>query len=334
MNMELTTENITALTLPDPIEFTAKMKAIVQFQRIVREQLVEGQDYGTFPGIDKPTLFKPGAEKIAKLLELADVYITEDKVEIWTGNGFFHYKIKAQLIHIGSGKLISEGLGECNSMESKYRYRWVSVSKLPANVDATKLVSEVRKGKGGKGEWTAYRLDNEDIFSQVNTILKMAKKRALVDAALSAGRLSQLFTQDVEDLFANKVIDSESTQPQQLEHTVGDHYCPIHNTKFFKSANMKGYAHPYYENGAKKWCNEGKQETESSAPAIEAQEESVIDMTWLKESLEKLNWADCGKWLKDKYHVSGKSVSEMVKNLIPEQQKEFAKEVEDRLAMN
>ena len=45
-----------------------------------------------------------------------------------------------------------------------------------------------------------YRLDNEDIYSQVNTILKMAKKRALVDAALSAGRLSQVFTQDIEDM--------------------------------------------------------------------------------------------------------------------------------------
>ncbi len=60
----------------------------------------------------------------------------------------------------------------------------------------------------------------------------------------------------------------------------------------------------------------------------------IIDMVWLKESLLKLNWADCGKYLKEHYHVNGKTVSEMVKNLIPEQQKEFAKEVEDRLAMN
>jgi len=44
-----------------------------------------------------------------------------------------------------------------------------------------------------------YRVPNDDIFSQVNTILKMSKKRAMVDAALSAGRLSDLFTQDMED---------------------------------------------------------------------------------------------------------------------------------------
>ena len=33
------TDNIMALTLPDPVEFKAKMQAIVEFQRIVREQL-------------------------------------------------------------------------------------------------------------------------------------------------------------------------------------------------------------------------------------------------------------------------------------------------------
>jgi hypothetical protein len=43
-------------------------------------------------------------------------------------------------------------------------------------------------------------VDNEDIFSQVNTLVKMAKKRALVDATLSAGRLSNVFTQDIEDM--------------------------------------------------------------------------------------------------------------------------------------
>ena len=37
-------------------------------------------------------------------------------------------------------------------------------------------------------------------YTLVNTILKMAKKRALVDATLSAGRLSNIFTQDIEDM--------------------------------------------------------------------------------------------------------------------------------------
>src|SRR5690606_28333663 len=37
-------------------------------------------------------------------------------------------------------------------------------------------------------------------WSLCNTVLKMAKKRALIDATLSATRSSGIFTQDVEDL--------------------------------------------------------------------------------------------------------------------------------------
>ena len=98
------------------------------------------------------------------------------------------------------GATVSEGMGECNSMESKYRWRWVGERDLPAGTDKTKLVSQERRSAKTGGHWTVYRMDNDDIYSQVNTILKMAKKRALVDAALSAGRLSDVFTQDLEDL--------------------------------------------------------------------------------------------------------------------------------------
>lgn len=59
----------------------------------------------------------------------------------------------------------------------------------------------------------------------------------------------------------------------------------------------------------------------------------AIDNVWLKESLEKLNWTTCVKWLNDKYHLNGKRVSEIVKSLTTEQQREFAQEVEDRLQM-
>ena len=41
-------------------------------------------------------------------------------------------------------------------------------------------------------------------FQVQNTILKMAKKRALVDAALNVGNLSARFTQDLEDMNVGK----------------------------------------------------------------------------------------------------------------------------------
>jgi len=213
-------QQTTALTLPDEGQFKRDIQAINRFQQVVHSTMINGLDYGVIPGTQKPTLLKPGAEKIAKLLGLSDQYEIMDKSENWQEPPFFRYLIKCKLIHVASGALISEGLGECNSMESKYRWRWVGERDLPLGTDKSKLISQERRSKTG-GHWTVYRLDNEDIYSQVNTILKMAKKRALVDAALSAGRLSDVFTQDIEDM--NIIIESEAqvvtTQQKQKSTT-------------------------------------------------------------------------------------------------------------------
>ena len=69
MTMESETQ---ALVLPEPEQFRRDIQAINQFQKIVRAELRDGVDYGVIPGTSKPTLLKPGAEKIAKLLGLAD----------------------------------------------------------------------------------------------------------------------------------------------------------------------------------------------------------------------------------------------------------------------
>jgi len=183
-----------------PDEVKRKLDAIHNFQAVIKSRLHEGHDYGVIPGTNKPTLLKPGAEKIAKLMNLRDDYEIVEKIENWEA-GFFHYVVKCLLCEISSGLLISAGLGSCNSMESKYRWRWVFEDQLSKEQEAEKetlVFKEFRNKKGGK--FRKYRLPNDDIFSQANTILKMAKKRALVDAALSAGRLSDLFTQDLEEL--------------------------------------------------------------------------------------------------------------------------------------
>jgi hypothetical protein len=43
--------------------------------------------------------------------------------------------------------------------------------------------------------------ENPDLYDMHNTVLKMAKKRAHVDAAITLGCLSEMFTQDIEDTF-------------------------------------------------------------------------------------------------------------------------------------
>lgn len=206
-------EKSNALVLPNKDKFIAGIKAVNEFQQVAHQFLIAGADWGVIPGTgNKPTLLKPGAEKIAKLLGLADTYDILDRQEDWQ-KPFFHFLVRCRLVSIQTDVVISEGLGECNSMENKYRWRWVSERDLPQGTDKTKLIKEERKSKKSGGHWFVYRLENEDIYSQVNTILKMAKKRALVDAALSAGRLSDVFTQDIEDIF--DIVKDESTEKSE-----------------------------------------------------------------------------------------------------------------------
>lgn len=204
-----------------PEEAKQKLDKIKLFQAVVQKELQEGLDYGVIPGTgDKPTLLKPGAEKITKLLNCFDSYEEMDSVERWEDkDAFFQYKIKCTLSDITTGLAISSGIGSCNSKESKYRYRWVPAWDLTPAQEAVK--DEVLCQKRGKGErkYLFYRFENDDPFSQVNTVMKQAAKRALIAAALSAGRLSNIFSQDLEDVPISKAPDEQASEPITKEQT-------------------------------------------------------------------------------------------------------------------
>lgn len=155
------------------------MKAIADFQRVVKETLQEDLDYGaSFKGSKKPSLLKPGAEKILMLLGLSSEYEVMEKIQDYQ-EGFFAYTIKCTLL---KGDIpITEGLGHCNSKERKY-----------------------------EGE-------NQDKYMLGNTCLKMAKKRAQVDAALTVGSLSNIFTQDLEDMVQFEAEELKTMTKQEAE---------------------------------------------------------------------------------------------------------------------
>lgn len=95
-----------------------QLQSIKKFQTIVNESLVEEQDYGVIPGTQKPTLLKPGAEKILMLLGLTSEYKVIDKVEDYD-EGFFVYTVEASLYK--NNQLITQGLGSANTKENRYK---------------------------------------------------------------------------------------------------------------------------------------------------------------------------------------------------------------------
>lgn len=195
MEREIMNQKMQNVDLLDGVEIgnvRNKLAQISQFQNVVKNTLKEGHDYGVIGGVTKPALLKPGAEKILMLMGLTSEYDIIEKIADYD-KGIFAYTIKCTLRK--SGMKITEGVGSCNSKEDKYRWRWVREDDLPMEVDRDTL-----KSKSDSYGHIKYRIENDDIFSQANTILKMAKKRAQVDATLTVASLSEIFTQDVEDM--------------------------------------------------------------------------------------------------------------------------------------
>ena len=160
--MEQTQNSVAIIDTVEIQQVQATMNKISQFQQVIQKTLHQGHDFGVIPGTDKPTLLKPGAEKILMMMGLRSEFEIADSTRDFE-KGFFQYQVRCRLLK--GDMVLTEGLGACNTRERKY------LKMDPYTID--------------------------------NTVLKMAKKRAMVDAALLVASLSDVFTQDIEDLDLN-----------------------------------------------------------------------------------------------------------------------------------
>ena len=196
--LELQTHNISLIDSINIEEVASIMQKINRFQAVVQQTLKENHDYGVIPGVQKPTLLKPGGEKVCMMFGINPEYEFLSTQEDYK-NEFFSYNIKCTLYK--NGMPCAQGVGSCNSKEKKYRY--INVDIPPSNYVGH---SEQFSDKYGR---IRYKIENNDTCSLVNTILKMAKKRAFIDAVLQVASLSEIFTQDVEDM--KEFIKSEQS---------------------------------------------------------------------------------------------------------------------------
>ena len=164
--------------------------------KLFNELLVQGTDYDRIPGTDKPTLLKPGAELLCKTFRLSQGKIEViDKSEDWE-SGVFSYTIGMPLIHIDSGNQIAYGIGAANSMEKKHRYR---------------------RDKDGS------QVNNPEPADLQNTLVKMASKRAFIDAVFKATNASRMFSQEMDGPggFAGEFEKASSKQVDYIKKLYG-----------------------------------------------------------------------------------------------------------------
>lgn len=157
--------------------------------------LVRNVDFGKVPTAKKPSLWKSGAEKVLMGFGLYYDTVLTDTYKDY-GSGFFYYEFTARA-YDQNGKVVRSGVGCANTAES------------------------------GNGMASG--------FNTANSAIKKAKKRAVVDLALTLASLSDAFTQDLEDEKMDKqkvelVKDNEVITSKQMK-------------RMFAIANQKGITH-------------------------------------------------------------------------------------------
>ena len=169
-------------------------QAIVNFEKldeIKKRVMKEKVDYDLIPGTQKPSLLKPGAEHLLQFFGLThDAQIT-NRVMDWD-KGFFYFEATCRVYKNypdGTNIQLSSCTGSANSKEKRYR--------------------------------------NQDVFTIVNTLQKMAIKRALVGATLQATGTSSFFTQDVEDFDPQPRQSDNNQQRYQQKHQPAKQHPPL-----------------------------------------------------------------------------------------------------------
>jgi len=142
---------------------------INDIEAVVAKYLKAGRDYDRLPNTSKPTLLKSGAEILAGVFGFRTTAKVINRIENYEKQ-FVLYEVCVTVVD-KEGNIVAEGLGSCNSRERKYF--------------------------------------KSDFATILNTVLKIAKKRAYVDAVLTATHASKVFTQDIEDIVNLQLVKSD-----------------------------------------------------------------------------------------------------------------------------
>jgi len=194
-----------AVVKSSPLTAIDIRKQVNLIQEVMKSVMIEGEHYGKIPGCEKPSLFKPGAEKLTLTFRLAPDY--EELPGSSESDSFIGYKINCKLTHIPTGLVVGNGRGTCNSKEKKYRTRSVFANKV---TDEEKAIGKLEKRTSKEGKPYGVYVIPQDPWDVQNTLYKMACKRALIAAVLNVTAASDIFTQDIEDLPEGTVLDNDS----------------------------------------------------------------------------------------------------------------------------
>ena len=178
----------------------ADIKAQVDLiQQVMRAVMKRGVHYGIIPGCDKPSLYKPGAEKLLATFKIS----VEPEVQDLSTPDEARYRVLTRGVYRDTGVTVGIGVGECSSNEEKYKWREAICSQeFDETPDNRKRLKWKKKWLKKEEHYDYYQVKQvrTEIADVANTVLKIGKKRSQIDLCLTTTAASDIFTQDIEDM--------------------------------------------------------------------------------------------------------------------------------------
>ena len=219
---ELTVQSGSSHAMQNELTVVDVMLQVKKIQEIMSQAMKKDTHYGIIPGTDKPSLYQPGAQKLALTFRLG----FRNRVEpVELERGHREYRSRTTVFHIPSGVELGEVQATCSTMESKYRYRWENTNReVPKEYWDTRDTSLIggegfvpRKTWTGEGQarkqvWMVFhRVEHDNPADYYNTCEKMAQKRSEVKGVLNITAASDIFTQDTEDI-PQELLNPDGTE--------------------------------------------------------------------------------------------------------------------------
>jgi len=191
---------------PETIQET--MQSIALLQDMVRHTLIRDVDYGRIPGTPQDSLWDPGASMI---IGSFNCYCGQRRIlKLEDGDSKIAVCIEVPILSRRAQQEVGSGIGAASTLETKYKYRWVAKPQDWGYDDAAIKTFKTKRGREDGRETMLYRIPNPEHSELLNTIIKMASKRAEVDAAESLPGVSSVLRQ----IFSGKAPRQDRAMPQ------------------------------------------------------------------------------------------------------------------------
>lgn len=208
-NLPAATGQMTIATLKEQVQI---------IQQVLTSVMKKGTHYDALPGCgEKPVLLKPGAEKIGMVFRIgSDPEIDRETDGFDT---FFH--VRARLFDQRTGNTLGYGVGDGSTAESKWAWRKaICHEEFEATLETRRRIHWQQKYANGRKQFDkagnpvceAVEQVRQNPADIINTVLKMAVKRAEVDGIRKVTACSDVFEQDIDEDHIREAVGVEVEQ--------------------------------------------------------------------------------------------------------------------------